>query len=104
VCGFGSGPHVDGQVLLLHDMIGMFDAFTGKFFKRYVDVGNGVTQAVRDFVREVEGGMFPAPEHYVQMPREVNEELGRALASPKYSRTVVETQSSLEVIASCPKP
>jgi 3-methyl-2-oxobutanoate hydroxymethyltransferase len=83
VCGFGSGPHVDGQVLLLHDMIGMFDAFTGKFSKRYVDMGTEVTKAVREFVREVESGTFPAPEHYVQMPRQVNKELKRALSSRK---------------------
>ena len=103
VCGFGSGPHVDGQVLLLHDMIGMFDAFTGKFSKRYVDMGNAVSQAVRDFVREVESGTFPAPEHYVQMPRQVNEELGRALASPKYDKTAVDTPNSPEANASCAK-
>ena len=83
VCGFGSGPHVDGQVLLLHDMIGMFDAFTGRFSKRYVDMGNEVTKAVSGFVQEVENGTFPAPEHYVQLPRQVNDELEHALASPK---------------------
>jgi 3-methyl-2-oxobutanoate hydroxymethyltransferase len=83
VCGFGSGPHVDGQVLLLHDMIGMFDAFTAKFSKRYVEMGNEVTKAVRDFVREVESGAFPAPEQYIQMPRQVTEELERALAARK---------------------
>lgn len=81
VCGFGSGPHVDGQVLLLHDMIGLFDAFTGRFSKRYVDMGHEVTKAVKEFVRSVESGTFPAPEHYVQMTRQVNEELERALAS-----------------------
>ena len=85
VCGFGSGPDVDGQVLLLHDMIGMFDSFTGKFSKRYVDMGSQVTKAVREFVREVESGTFPAPEHYVQMSQQVNEELERALASPRTS-------------------
>ncbi len=83
VWGFGSGPDVDGQVLLLHDMIGMFDAFTAKFSKRYVDMGNEVTKAVREFVREVESGAFPAPENYAQMPPQVNEEVERELASRK---------------------
>ena len=82
VCGFGSGPHVDGQVLLLHDMIGMFDAFTKKFSKRYVEMGNEVTKAVREFVREVESGTFPSTEHYVEMSREVSEALERALGPP----------------------
>jgi len=97
VFGFGSGPHVDGQVLLLHDMIGMFDAFTGKFSKRYVDMGNEVTKAVREFVREVESGTFPAPEHYVEMPQQVSEKLEHALASSKSCVTDADTHDLLEV-------
>ena len=87
VCGFGSGPHVDGQVLLLHDMVGLFDAFTGRFSKRYVDMGTMVTAAISEFVREVESGTFPAPEHYAEMPRQVYAELERALASSKFGAT-----------------
>jgi 3-methyl-2-oxobutanoate hydroxymethyltransferase len=83
VFGFGSGPRVDGQVLLLHDLIGMFDAFTRRFSKQYVDMGSEVTRAVSAFVQEVEGGAFPGPEHYAQVPPQVSAELERALASPQ---------------------
>jgi 3-methyl-2-oxobutanoate hydroxymethyltransferase len=100
VCGFGSGPHVDGQVLLLHDMIGMFDAFTGKFSKRYVDMGRAVTKAVNEFVREVESGKFPASKHYVHMTRQVNEELERALASSTNCVTDVDKPGLLDRSAS----
>jgi len=93
VCGFGSGPHVDGQVLLLHDMIGMFDAFTGKFSKQYVDMGGAVTKAVNEFVREVESGKFPAPKHYARMSRQTSKELERALASFKNGATDVSMKN-----------
>jgi 3-methyl-2-oxobutanoate hydroxymethyltransferase len=81
VCGFGSGADVDGQILLLHDVIGMFDAFTAKFSKRYVDVSSLALQAMTDFVRDVETGAFPEPEHYATMPKEAAEELQRIFAS-----------------------
>ena len=81
VVGFGSGPHVDGQILLLHDMLGLIDAFTKKFAKRYVDLGTEITKAVTEFVREVESGAFPTPEQYSRMPRQVDEELKLALVS-----------------------
>jgi 3-methyl-2-oxobutanoate hydroxymethyltransferase len=93
VCGFGSGPRVDGQVLLLHDLIGMFDAFTRKFSKQYVDLGSEVTRAVSAFVQEVDNGTFPGPEHYAQMPPQVSAELERALASPQ-RRGAEDTSSS----------
>jgi 3-methyl-2-oxobutanoate hydroxymethyltransferase len=80
VSGFGSGPHVDGQILLLYDMIGLFDAFTARFSKRYVDMRSAVVEAVGAFVQNVESGTFPAPEHYGELPRQVSEALQRALA------------------------
>jgi 3-methyl-2-oxobutanoate hydroxymethyltransferase len=81
VVGFGSGPHVDGQILLLHDLIGMFDAFTGKFSKQYLDMASTVTKALGEFVQDVENGTFPELQHYAEMPREEGEKLRRALAA-----------------------
>jgi 3-methyl-2-oxobutanoate hydroxymethyltransferase len=77
VCGFGSGAHVDGQILLLHDVIGMFDSFTAKFSKRYVDLSSQVVQAITHFVSDVETGAFPASEHCVAMQKEAGEALRR---------------------------
>jgi len=81
VIGFGSGADVDGQILLVHDILGMFDAFTAKFSKQYVDLSGQALQAMTDFVHEVETGAFPAPEHYTTLPKEVGDELRRTFPS-----------------------
>lgn len=61
--GIGAGPHCDGQVLVIHDMLGLFDDFTPKFVKRYADIKAVVTGAVKGFISEVCEGKFPDEEH-----------------------------------------
>lgn len=61
--GIGAGPHCDGQVLVLHDMLGLFERFVPKFVKRYATLAQDMEQAVREYKREVEEGLFPAEEH-----------------------------------------
>ena len=61
--GIGAGIHCDGQVLVIHDMLGLFENFTPKFVKRYADVKAVVTGAVKDFIGEVKERKFPAEEH-----------------------------------------
>lgn len=61
--GIGAGAHCDGQVLVLHDMLGLFDDFTPKFVKHYADLKTTVTGAVQDFIGEVKERKFPAQEH-----------------------------------------
>lgn len=61
--GIGAGVHCDGQVLVIHDMLGLFDDFTPKFVKRYVDLKKSMTGAVKDFICEVKEKTFPAEEH-----------------------------------------
>jgi len=61
--GIGAGPHCDGQVLVLHDMLGLNERFQAKFVKRYADLAVTVRGAVEGFVREVREGQFPGPEH-----------------------------------------
>jgi len=78
VIGFGSGPYVNGQILLLHDMIGLFDAFTGRFSKRYLDMATAVTAAISQFAQDVKNGAFPAAEHYTEMPRAESDKLRSA--------------------------
>jgi 3-methyl-2-oxobutanoate hydroxymethyltransferase len=75
--GIGAGPHCDGQVLVIHDMIGMFDRRVAKFVKKYTEVGDQILQALGEFKKEVAEGAFPAKEHCYPMPREVAEELER---------------------------
>ncbi|GAB6148220.1 3-methyl-2-oxobutanoate hydroxymethyltransferase [Stetteria hydrogenophila] len=59
----GSGPHCDGQVLVLHDIIGL-SFYTPPFAKRYADAASLIRKAIEDYAREVREGKFPGPEHY----------------------------------------
>lgn len=57
--GIGAGPACDGQVLVLHDMLGMFDDYVPSFVKRFAEVGTAVTDGVKKYIDEVKGGEFP---------------------------------------------
>ncbi len=61
--GIGAGPGCDGQVLVLNDMIGLFDRFTPKFVKRYAHVSLAIADAFKKYKEEVEKGVFPSVEH-----------------------------------------
>jgi 3-methyl-2-oxobutanoate hydroxymethyltransferase len=61
--GIGAGPHCDGQVLVIHDMLGLFDDFAPRFVKRYADIKEVVTGAVKNFIVDVRAGKFPGEEH-----------------------------------------
>jgi 3-methyl-2-oxobutanoate hydroxymethyltransferase len=81
--GIGAGVDCDGQVLVLHDVLGLFGDFKPKFAKRYADVGAQVTEALRQFDREVRDGTFPAEEHSFTMKDSEFASLQRGLAQPK---------------------
>jgi 3-methyl-2-oxobutanoate hydroxymethyltransferase len=61
--GIGAGPRCDGQVLVFHDMMGLFPDFKPKFVKRYAELGGQVRSAVEAYCREVREGVFPGIEH-----------------------------------------
>lgn len=61
--GIGAGPGCDGQVLVLHDMLGLNEGFTPKFLKRYAELGGAVRDAVGRYGDEVRSGTYPGPEH-----------------------------------------
>jgi len=63
VIGIGAGLHCDGQALVTQDMIGLFEHFVPKFVKKYVNLWEETTKAVKAFKDEVETFKFPAPEH-----------------------------------------
>jgi 3-methyl-2-oxobutanoate hydroxymethyltransferase len=64
--GIGAGPHCDGQVLVLTDLLGLGDGHFPKFAKRYADLRGVITGAVRAFREEVAAGAFPDEEHSYQ--------------------------------------
>ena len=61
--GIGAGVDCDGQILVLHDMLGLFDRFTPTFVKRYADLGKVISRAATTYRLEVQQGLFPHPDH-----------------------------------------
>jgi 3-methyl-2-oxobutanoate hydroxymethyltransferase len=61
--GIGGGPFCDGQVLVLHDVLGLFERFTPKFVKKYGNLKEQALRAIELYKEEVEGGEFPGQEH-----------------------------------------
>ena len=60
--GIGAGPDCDGQVLVLHDMLGITKDFSPRFLRRYADLGESVDGAVRSYIEDVRKGDFPSEE------------------------------------------
>jgi len=63
IIGIGAGRHCDGQVLVLHDMMGLFDRFKPKFVKQYRQIGKEMVDAFTEFKEDIRGGSFPSEEH-----------------------------------------
>lgn len=61
--GIGAGPDCDGQIIVLHDMLGFDDAFNPKFLKKYASLAKTIRESVSAYDKEVKSGIFPAPEH-----------------------------------------
>lgn len=61
--GIGAGPYCDGQVLVIHDVLGLFERFTPKFVKRYANLKEDALKALNAYKDEVELGLFPSDEH-----------------------------------------
>jgi 3-methyl-2-oxobutanoate hydroxymethyltransferase len=75
VIGIGAGPDVDGQVLVTHDMVGLFDKFVPKFVKQYTQIRPIILEALKAYRQEVLEVKFPAPEHSFKMPDETLKQL-----------------------------
>src|SRR3989442_806998 len=73
--GIGAGPDCDGQVLVLHDMIGLSLGHTPKFARRYANVGEAISHAVNKYAADVREGRFPADEQSYHLSSEVRERL-----------------------------
>lgn len=75
VIGIGAGVDVDGQVLVLHDVVGLFDRFVPRFVKQYVNVRKIIIAALKEYNQDVQSGNFPGPEHSFKISDEVLAEL-----------------------------
>jgi len=85
ILGIGAGMYVDGQCLIVSDMLGFFEAFTPKFVKKYANLSEIIEKAFRDYIEEVKTGKFPEEKHCYRMiegeaeklQARVNQKLGR---------------------------
>lgn len=85
VYGVGAGDLVDGQLVILHDLIGMFFEFKSKFVKRYCEAGRLIEEALKDYAFEVRNGQFPTAEHFYEIKEG---ELERLLGDPKWKYVI----------------
>ena len=61
--GIGAGPHCDGQVLVIHDILGLCSKYSPKFVKRYAELAPIITEAFANYIADVKGGTFPEERH-----------------------------------------
>jgi 3-methyl-2-oxobutanoate hydroxymethyltransferase len=73
--GIGAGKFCDGQVLVTHDLLGLFDRFRPKFVKQYLNLWPQILNALKEFCEEVKGGKFPSDEHSFKLKKETAENL-----------------------------
>ena len=77
--GIGSGKYCDGQVLVIHDMLGMYDKLKPKFVKRYLSLSEDITKAVKAYKKDVELGKFPSKENWFSMDKSELEKLRKEI-------------------------
>ena len=109
VYGIGAGDKVDGQLVIMHDLIGLFWDFKSKFVKRYCEAGQMIQGALKDYAAEVRGGIFPAQENFYEIKEnELEKLLGDSKwkyeadrvenqATPKHSATPITTNKTSSV-------
>ena len=89
VYGIGAGDRVDGQLVILHDLIGLFWDFKSKFVKRYCDAGKLIESALKEYKNEVKDQIFPSEENFYKIKEgELEKMVGDA--SWKYEKDRVE--------------
>ncbi len=86
--GIGAGVGCDGQVLVTHDMLGLFDRFTPRFVKTYADLHGEMARAFGEYIQDVEAGAFPAEEHSLDVSEDVWSALIDALEYPEREPSV----------------
>jgi len=81
VIGIGAGPDTDGQVLVFHDLVGLYDEHVPRYVKRYAELKAVMIDAVGRYASEVRGHQFPQPEHQYRMEAGEEEKLAARLSS-----------------------
>jgi 3-methyl-2-oxobutanoate hydroxymethyltransferase len=84
--GIGAGVHCDGQILVLHDVLGLGERAAPRFAKRYADLWSAALAAVSAYADEVRGSVFPSAAHSFQSLATVSSLEGAALAAPRANK------------------
>jgi len=79
IISLGSGPHASGQLLIFHDMFGLYPKFTPKMAKKYGDAGKVIGDGLKEYVAEVTNRVFPEPERYFGMKADEYAQLVRLI-------------------------
>jgi 3-methyl-2-oxobutanoate hydroxymethyltransferase len=82
VIGIGAGAATDGQVLVFHDLLGIYDGMSPRFAKRYAHIKQDMVAGVRGYADEVRAGRFPAAEHTYSIDPDELERYREAIAPP----------------------
>ena len=105
--GIGAGPGCDGQVLVLHDMLGLNEGFSPKFLKRYAELGAAVREAVRTYADDVRDGRYPGEGAQLRMraPRRPRLAHGRLATVTRHPGAGCATRVGAKGVASrwCPR-
>jgi 3-methyl-2-oxobutanoate hydroxymethyltransferase len=75
--GIGSGPHCDGQVLVLHDMLNLYDKIKPRFVKNYVNLSETILNALQRYINDVKTATFPEDQHSYRMPNKEHVQLSK---------------------------
>jgi 3-methyl-2-oxobutanoate hydroxymethyltransferase len=83
--GIGSGPDCDGQVLVVHDILGLYEKIKPKFAKRYLELAGDIVKAVTSYRNDVVSGKFPTQEHSFSIEKSELERLKKEIAGTSIS-------------------
>jgi len=77
--GIGSGINCDGQVLVVHDILGLYEKLKPKFVKQYLSLSDEIVQAVSNYKKDVEASKFPAQENWFSMEKDEYDKLKKEI-------------------------
>ncbi len=86
IISIGAGPYCDGQLMIFHDMFGLYPDFTPRFAKQYANVAEVILGGLKQYISEVRDGTFPEPKHGFTIKDEQLAELKALVAEDKYSQ------------------
>lgn len=92
--GIGAGPYCDGQILVLHDMLGIFTDFKPKFLKYFGKIGDQIKQSINNYKQEVENEIYPDLTHSYEFPLEKLDEIHTWYSNQSFKRNITHKKKT----------